>query len=203
MGIDLITYLKINQFTFNNFKSSYYSGLIEFLKEFEDNTELYYIKESEAFNNKLIFEISDFLKNIKENNEDKEDLLQLCRNRLNTIGRTKEFLEQRKQELETESKENKTIKNVQDIDLSNSNAVEKIIYLNELGIIDFLRTKTKAGISNGGLASVLSGITGIKAETIKPSLNRLSNNDTIDNKHPYYTTKTVEKIKTFLIKLGF
>jgi hypothetical protein len=75
--------------------------------------------------------------------------------------------------------------------------------LNELGIIDFLRTKTKAGISNGGLASVLSGITGIKAETIKPSLNRLSNNDIIDNKHPYYTTKTVEKIKTFLIKLGF
>ena len=203
MGIDLITYLKINQFTFNNFKSSYYSGLIEFLKEFEDNTELYYIKESEAFNNKLIFEISDFLKNIKENNEDKEDLLQLCRNRLNTIGRTKEFLEQRKQELETESKENKTIKNVQDIDLSNSNAVEKIIYLNELGIIDFLRTKTKAGISNTALASVLSGITGIKTETIKPSLNRLSNNDTIDNKHPYYTTKTVEKIKTFIIKLGF
>lgn len=89
------------------------------------------------------------------------------------------------------------------LDLSDTSAVEKIIYLNELGIIDFLRTKTKAGISNTALASVLSGITGIKAETIKPSLNRLSNNDTIDNKHPYYTTKTVEKIKTFLIKLGF
>lgn len=89
------------------------------------------------------------------------------------------------------------------LDLSNTSAVEKIIYLNELGIIDFLRTKTKAGISNGGLASVLSSITGIKAETIKPSLNRLSNNDTNDNKHPYYKTKTVEKIKTFLIKLGF
>lgn len=89
------------------------------------------------------------------------------------------------------------------LDLSDTSAVEKIIYLNELGVIDFLRTKTKMGVSNGGLASVLSGITGIKAETIKPSLNRLSNNDIIDNKHPYYTTKTVDKIKTLLIKLGF
>ena len=90
-----------------------------------------------------------------------------------------------------------------EIDLSDSKAVEKIIYLNELGITDFLRTKTKVGISNSGLASVLSGITGIKAETIKPSLNRLSSNDTMDNKHPYYTTKTVEKVKMFLTKLGF
>lgn len=89
------------------------------------------------------------------------------------------------------------------LDLSESNAVEKIIYLNELGIIDFLRTKAKAGISNGGLASVLSGITGVKPETIKPSLNRLSNNDTADKNHPYSTQKTVDKIKVFLTKLGF
>ena len=89
------------------------------------------------------------------------------------------------------------------LDLSDSNVVEKIIYLNELGIIDFLRTKAKAGISNGGLASVLSGITGVKPETIKPSLNRLSNNDIADKNHPYSTQKTVDKIKVFLTKLGF
>lgn len=89
------------------------------------------------------------------------------------------------------------------LDLSHTSAVEKIIYLNELGIIDFLRTKAKAGISNGGLASVLSGITGVKPETIKPSLNRLSNNDIADKNHPYSTQKTVDKIKVFLTKLGF
>ena len=87
--------------------------------------------------------------------------------------------------------------------MSDTSAVEKIIYLNELGIIDFLRTKAKAGISNGGLASVLSGITGVKPETIKPSLNRLSNNDIADKNHPYSTQKTVDKIKVFLTKLGF
>ena len=113
------------------------------------------------------------------------------------------FLETKKLEIEKESGAFSTIINELEIDLSDSKAVEKIIYLNELGIIDFLRTKTKAGISNGGLASVLSGITGIKAVTIKPSLNRLSSNDMLDNKHPYYTQKTVEKIKTFLIELGF
>lgn len=89
------------------------------------------------------------------------------------------------------------------LDLSDTSAVEKIIYLSELGIIDFLRTKTKTGISNGSLASVLSGITGVKADTLKSSLNRIPKDHKIDNKHPYYTTKTVDKIKTFLIKLGF
>jgi hypothetical protein len=89
------------------------------------------------------------------------------------------------------------------LDLSDSSGVEKIIYLNELGIIDFLRTKTTAGISNSGLASVLSGITGMNPDTIKSSLNRLPKDNTIDNKHPYYTEKTVSKIKTFLAKLGF
>lgn len=113
------------------------------------------------------------------------------------------FLEAKKLEIEKESGAFSEIVNTFEIDLSDSKAVEKIIYLNELGIIDFLRTKTQAGISNGGLASVLSGITGIKVETIKPSLNRLSINDILDNKHPYYTQKTVEKVKTSLIKLGF
>lgn len=89
------------------------------------------------------------------------------------------------------------------LDLSNTTAVEKIIYLNELGIIDFLRTKTKVGISNGGLASVISAMTGMNPDTIKSSLNRLPKDSEIDNKHPYYTKKTVEKVKTFLTKLGF
>lgn len=86
---------------------------------------------------------------------------------------------------------------------SDSSAVKKIIYLNELGIIDFLRTKTKVGISNGNLASALSEITGVKASTIKSSLNRLPKDHKIDNKHPYYTTKTVDNVKNHLIKLGF
>ena len=89
------------------------------------------------------------------------------------------------------------------LDLSDTTTVEKIIYLNELGIIDFLRTKTKTGISNNGLASTLSGITGSKAETIKPSINRIANNDTDDQRHPYYNKIKVDKIKKILTQLGF
>jgi hypothetical protein len=133
-----------------------------------------------------------------------KNFIKFISNRITSLCLIDEFLEKRKQELERGLITIlSTVPEPEPLDLSDTSGVEKIIYLNELGIIDFLRTKTKAGISNGGLASVLSGITGIKAETIKPSLNRLSNNDIIDNKHPYYTTKTVEKIKTFLIKLGF
>lgn len=90
-----------------------------------------------------------------------------------------------------------------DLDLSDTTAVEKIIYLNELGIIDFLRTKTKTGISNGSLASVIGAITGMNPDTIKSSLNRLPKDRNIDNKHPYHTEKTVARVKTFLTKLGF
>lgn len=90
-------------------------------------------------------------------------------------------------------------------DLIDTSAVEKIIFLNELGIIDFLITNTKAGISNSSLASVLNRITGIKTETIKSSLNRLSNKETTttDHRHPYYTIKTVKKVKDKLEDLGF
>lgn len=107
------------------------------------------------------------------------------------------FLKTRKSELEPESSLSEPF------DLSDTSAVEKIIYLNELGIIDFLRTKSKAGISNSSLASILSGITGIKVDTLKPSLNRLSSNDKLDNRHPYYTEKTVIKVRKFLDNLGF
>lgn len=87
-------------------------------------------------------------------------------------------------------------------DFSDTSAVEKIIYLNELGIIKFLRTNAKAGISNGSLASLLSAITGIRADTIKPSLNRLDKKDIDDNKHPYYKADNVSKIKKRIEDLG-
>jgi hypothetical protein len=89
------------------------------------------------------------------------------------------------------------------LDLSDSSGVEKIIYLNELGIIDLIRSNAKAGISNGGLASILSAITGINAQTIKPSLNRLDKKETIfDTRHPYYKAENVDKIKKRIAELG-
>jgi hypothetical protein len=85
------------------------------------------------------------------------------------------------------------------LDLSDSSAVEKIIYLNELGIIDFLRTKPAFIGSTNLMATFLSAITGEKSKTLQTSLNRLINNDTDDKNHPYKTQKTVNKVRQTLI----
>ena len=104
------------------------------------------------------------------------------------------FLETRKSELEPESSISEPL------DLSeNSSAVEKIIYLNELGIIDFLRSKPEFISSTNLMATFLSAITSEKASTLQTSLNRLINNDIEDKNHPYRTFNTVEKVRQSLI----
>jgi hypothetical protein len=85
------------------------------------------------------------------------------------------------------------------VDLSATSAVEKIIYLNELGIIDFLRTKPEFALSTNLMATVLSAITDVKAKTLQTSLNRLINNDTADQRHPYKSNNTVNKVRQTLI----
>ena len=221
--------MSIIESTYKEFLENYESNLEYHKAEYEDNCELTFIGEKQYFytaiidiyESSMLYDSSHLSQEKKEgikglkktiqelivyDNQKKDIILPdvILWERLQVSSyKIMEFLKQRKQELEKDLNSTSQQAEPEPLDLSDTSAVEKIIYLNELGIINFLRTKTKAGISNAALASVLSGITGIKAETIKPSLNRLSNNDTIDNKHPYYTTKTVEKIKTFLIKLGF
>ncbi|TDW51582.1 hypothetical protein EV144_101258 [Flavobacterium sp. 270] len=79
-------------------------------------------------------------------------------------------------------------------DLSNTSVVQKIIYLNELGIIDFLKRKPEFIASTNLMATILSSITGEKASTLQPSLNRLISNDIEDKNHPYNTKSTVNKV---------
>ncbi|MFV8361459.1 hypothetical protein [Flavobacterium sp. LS1P3] len=84
-------------------------------------------------------------------------------------------------------------------DLSDTNTVQKIIYLNELGIIDFLRTKPEFMGSVNLMATILSSVTGVKATTLQSSLNRLVNDDKEDKNHPYATKSTVNKVRQTLI----
>lgn len=110
------------------------------------------------------------------------------------------FLETKKSEIERPV--NKP-ENITDLDLSASNAVQKILYLNELGVIDFLRTKQPFNTSINSLANVLTAITGEKQRTLQPYLNALLSNTGAENKHPYHTESTVEKIKSQLTNIGF
>ena len=183
--------------TIEEYKIDYPNLLDYYKKQHIDNDEINFI-ESEIL---LIKEsIRLIIEHQKSELEEKEeiDLYKLMMEPyLSSYKKIILFLETRELELKPASSI------FEPLDLSDAKEVEKIIYLNELGIIDFLRTKTKAGISNNSLASILSGITGTKADTIKPSLNRLSSNDKLDNRHPYYNDKTVAKVRTFLTKLGF
>lgn len=90
-----------------------------------------------------------------------------------------------------------------EIDLSDANAVQKIIFLNELGVIDFLRAKQPFSTSVNSLATVLTAVTGEKLNTIQPYLNALLSKTGAENNNPYKTISTVEKVKNQLINLGF
>lgn len=100
--------------------------------------------------------------------------------------------------------ENKTITTEPEaIDLSDTTATEKIIYLHKLGIIDFLRDKKPFVNSINSLATVLSAVTGAKSGTIQPMLNAMLSKDTEQKNNPLNSDKPVNKVTKQLNEIGF
>ncbi len=87
------------------------------------------------------------------------------------------------------------------IDLSDTKAIEKIIYLHKLGVIDFLMKKNNVSIN--GLAMVLSAITGAKLGTIQPMLNPIISKQAGQKNNPLNSKNTVSKVEKQLINIGF
>ncbi len=88
------------------------------------------------------------------------------------------------------------------VDLSDTSTSEKIIYLHELGIIDFLRSQFEYGTSNNNLASIISSFTGSKPRTIQSYINPINNKSVDQKKSPLSNSKKVEEIRLKLIELG-
>lgn len=105
-----ISIYKLFQHTFKDYKRDYFHNLNEFLNEFEDNNELYFIKEQKSILEIHLGKFKEVVINLVDEDENKDEILDLFRNRINTTDRIKEFLETRKQELENES--SKAIKHV-------------------------------------------------------------------------------------------
>ena len=147
--------------------------------------------------------ISDAIKT-KSKNDEVDNIIASYKIHFNKII---SFLEQRKSGFATELKKETPInsfpENNIEIDLSNTNAVQKIIYINELGIIDFLRNKQPFNTSINSLATVLTAITGENQKTLQPYLNALLSNTGAENNNPYKTKSTIEKVKNKLISIGF
>jgi hypothetical protein len=89
------------------------------------------------------------------------------------------------------------------MDLSNTKAIDKILYLHKLGIIDFLRKQQPFNTSVNSLATILSAITGEKSVTLQPMLNPMLSKKVVDKNNPLNSTKTVEKVENLLINIGF
>lgn len=89
------------------------------------------------------------------------------------------------------------------IDLSDTTATEKIIYLHELGVIDFLRTKQPFNTSINSLATVLSAVTGANSRTIQSMLNAMLSKNVNDKNNPLNSQKPTNKVIKQLIQIGF
>ncbi|MFT5985202.1 MAG: hypothetical protein ACI825_000694 [Planctomycetota bacterium] len=103
-----------------------------------------------------------------------------------------------------EKKANTNIPDFEEIDLSNTTGVEKMIYLHKLGVIDFLIKKQPFNASINSLAVALSAVTGEKTTTLQPYLNAMLNNKgTAQKNNPLNKGKAVARVEKQLIKIGF
>ena len=105
----------------------------------------------------------------------------------------------KKKELQTQT--TKEPNNEYFIDLSNTKDINKVRYLIELGVVDYLQ-KNVFTHSNNALASALSGVTGIKETTIQPYINAYLTKSS-DKNNPMNITNEVNKIVQTLTKLGY
>ena len=192
--------------TLDIYKKYYSQRLQEYLKNTSDALEIdFIISDYNSLEEASIFSFAS--ESLKENMKV-------------SMRRIKEFLDEKIKELGfkidkksndkvtsyTYSKDldNRIISKEILIDLSETSAVQKIIYLQKLGILDFLRDQTKKGISINKLATVLSAITGEKAQTIQPMINPINNKSVNQRNNPFVSNKKqVEIITNKLIDYGF
>jgi hypothetical protein len=86
------------------------------------------------------------------------------------------------------------------VDLSDSKAIEKFVYLKEIGFLDFIKEKYPM-MSHSRIASLVTGITGEKYITVQPAINSILQDHETSKSYP--GKKTIETIRLKLIELGF
>lgn len=89
------------------------------------------------------------------------------------------------------------------LDLSNTTGVEKIIYLHKTGVIEFLRKKQPFNTSVNALATFLSAVTGEKVDTLQSYLNPMFSKGVAQRNNPLSKTDPINRVEKQLIKIGF
>lgn len=105
---------------------------------------------------------------------------------------------------ETESEQTPDVKEQPEIflDYSDNSAAEKIVFLYELGILEFLMKKEPFNTSTNKLAEVVTAFTGINQTTAQSYLNPIFSSG-VDSKNNPLTPKQTKTVTEKLIKMGF
>lgn len=178
------------------YKETYNARLKDFLSKYPDAEEIEFLShEGQKYKGEFLYELTDNLKKKIEYSVDKT--LKYLEGRSLDIGyflfgRNKEQEEEYLNELQNSH-----------LDLSDTKGTEKIIYLHQLGILDYLKNKEPFKHSTNALATAISAITGIPQQTAQSYLNPISNPGADQRNNPLNSTKKVEAIKQTLINLGF
>lgn len=80
---------------------------------------------------------------------------------------------------------------------------EKVLFLYELGVLDFLRTKSPFNTSINRLADVLHRILEERQTTLQSYLNPMYSDNTYQDNNPLNKRKAVEKVRIALAEIGF
>lgn len=175
----------------------------EYVKEFSDTLDIDFIIKELNEISKIGFEYCP--ENLKENikhsiNRQKEFLFEEAIQTNYTI----EKIKNRWGEIEyTYRKDLSDIPKESLTDLSDSTFSEKIIYVESLGVIDYLKTRAELGFSIKNIASLLSGITGENPDSIQSAINPINNKQAKQKNNPMKNSKKVSKIHGKIIEKGF
>lgn len=111
----------------------------------------------------------------------------------------KKFLEDRLQDLNQTS----SVSDLENDDFNSTKISEKIIFLDELGVLDFLRNQKPFNSTKNALAKALSGIMGEKVRSIQSAINPIQNKGVSQKNNPLKATSNVQKVRQKLIEIGF
>jgi len=81
--------------------------------------------------------------------------------------------------------------------------IRRIVYLEKLGILDFLRKERPFNTSVNSIANVLGSIIDAKPSSIQPLLNPLLGKDLDNKNNPLNSAKNVMAVETHLMKIGY
>lgn len=89
------------------------------------------------------------------------------------------------------------------LDFSESTGSEKIIFLHQVGVLDYLRKLSLFNLSTNKLAEYLSAITGEKSTTLQSYINPIINSTSGQKNNPLNSNSAVKKVSKKLANMGF